>query len=473
MTKRIAIFGSSFNPPGVYHRNAVKMLLAYRRESENSVFIDRVIVRPCGPRPDKESTNDLLPIHRATMTSMTFRGLEDCHIDLSDLEKDVFTPAIEVLAEYYDDPVEVWLVVEGGYVAGGRKGSSAIHKWHRGAELWKKARFIVLASHQIDPRDLPPRHIVLPVADLQVGNLARDIRSMVFSSTPIDAFVVPQVRDYIKRHRLYRGSMTGAPVKTFLDLQRPLIVLDNGPTYVNKEAIRIAEKLGFPTEDVDNPTCVIVLGGDGRMMRAVRERYNLRAPFFGINVGHRGYHLNNITKNTSPESLRKLLRREVILYHMPMLSVEYQDSEGEWHSALAYQDAYLHGGLVPLWIRMTENGKVRFKRLICDVALVSLPVGSTGYAKAMGAQMLPADARVMTFAVSCWNDYSSDPYHPRGLNMDTVIEFENLQPERRTPKAIADGVVLGDAHTVRIRVSRTASAEVAFLKGHDFMAKIR
>ena len=42
-----------------------------------------------------------------------------------------------------------------------------------------------------------------------------------------------------------------------------------------------------------NFTLIVVLGGDGTMLRAIREHWRRRVPFYGINTGHMGFLLND------------------------------------------------------------------------------------------------------------------------------------------------------------------------------------
>ena len=82
--KKIAIFGGSFNPAGVHHRDIVAKLA--------KLDFAKVYVIPCGPRPDKPSTNDIPAIHRAVMADKTFHGISDkVEVLLFDLENGTFT----------------------------------------------------------------------------------------------------------------------------------------------------------------------------------------------------------------------------------------------------------------------------------------------------------------------------------------------------------------------------------------------
>ena len=112
MTRTIAVFGGSFNPPGIHHRHIATLLAQHH---------DEVVVVPCGPRPDKPVTNDVPPIYRASMVDMTFRGLPGVQVDLFDLESRSFTRT-HLLDEQYSDQGEVWHVIGADMLTGGARG---------------------------------------------------------------------------------------------------------------------------------------------------------------------------------------------------------------------------------------------------------------------------------------------------------------------------------------------------------------
>ena len=76
MPQRIAVFGGSFNPPGLHHRLVAEALVGH---------FDRIIVVPCGPRPDKLTTNDVETVYRAALADIAFRDLPRVEVDLFDL----------------------------------------------------------------------------------------------------------------------------------------------------------------------------------------------------------------------------------------------------------------------------------------------------------------------------------------------------------------------------------------------------
>ncbi len=192
---KIAILGGSFDPAGLHHLTIVKEVLKLD-------FFDKIIILPCGPRPDKKSVEDIDPVYRAAMLEITFRDLQDkIVIELNDLEKDVFTRTIDV-EERYKAQGEVWHLVGYDLVEGGGSGGSAIQKeWTDGDRLWENSRFVVVKrnNYTFDKNDLPPRSKLIQA---EIEGSSTEIRNRRFNHQSFEALVVPEVADYIERYSL-------------------------------------------------------------------------------------------------------------------------------------------------------------------------------------------------------------------------------------------------------------------------------
>lgn len=195
--KRIALFGGSFNPPGLHHRQLVENLLPY---------FDEIIVIPCGPRPDKATVAEIDPIHRAEMTKLVFAGLPKVRVELFDILENKFTRT-HALQKIFESRGEVWHLVGTDWICGGRKGESLIHKtWERGPELWKTLNFAITdrGDYPYHPDDLPPHHRFFK---LGINGSSSEIRRRICRNQPIDHLVMPKVKDYILWHQLYREEV--------------------------------------------------------------------------------------------------------------------------------------------------------------------------------------------------------------------------------------------------------------------------
>ncbi len=472
MPRRIAIYSKLFSPPGLHHRQFLLALAEIMNPGTGDPFFDEIVVIPCGPRDDDPTKNRTLEVHRASMADMMFARIPRCRVDLDDLELPTFTRTHDLEAQYGAHGDEVWHVVDTTDTRGGKDGRSKIQTtWHHGPELWERLRFIVIVRGDYDPTDLPPRSMaVMPTDEPHWHDGSRHIRDLL--RTGCDSFrdhVDERVAAYIDRHELYRDAHPKNPVRLELDLRRPLAVIDKD--YPTPRALELAAQLGFPTSGADDPTCIFVLGGDGLMMRTARRFWRHRVPIFGLNAGHRGYHMNELGERRLPDALREPMKA----YHLPMLRVTYTDANRVKHTMFGYQDAWVQkeGGGV-LSVKVSIDEEVPFDRLMADVALVALPVGSSGYARSLGGMMLPVTSNTLTFAVGGFNDYSEPSnYRPFGLSFESKVRFEAYEWERRQPHGFVDGVPLGPVRDLTIEVSKAAAVEATYFLDHNPRAKIR
>ena len=446
--KRIAVFGGSFNPPGIHHRATAEVLARH---------FDQVIVVPCGPRPDKPVTNDVPSAHRAAMVDLAFRGIDRVRVDLFDLELGVFSRTHE-LDERYRGEGEAWHVVSSSLLASRPDEPNVIlREWARGEEVWADCRVVViqLPGEILDPDKLPPRHMMLSV---DIGGDSRIIRERVYQHKPVTDMVTPSIGDYIERHELYRGRIPPRVIRLALDDIRPMVLVDEG----NPKAVQRAADLGL--RDSDDPNMIVVVGGDGAMLRAIRREWRRRLPFFGVNAGHRGFLLNQ----SSPGEFQG---SEVILQNLPLLWVEMEREDGTASGSHAFNDAWVERATgQTAWIEVKVNGQVRLQQLVADGVLVATSAGSTSYARAMGAASLPLGTPALLLVGS--NVLRPHSWQPAVLPVDSTVEFSTLDPAKRPLNAFIDGVDQGSIRRMRIRVSRVSSVELAFEPSLDPAEKL-
>jgi NAD+ kinase len=444
----IAVYGASFNPPGIHHREVVERL---------AERFDRVIVVPCGPRPDKPQTNDIDPIHRAAMVDLNFHDLAKVRVDLFDLEAGAFTRTLELDRKFRPEG-RVWHVVGDDLVRGGARQESMIHRcWQHGHDLWHEAGFAVYRrpGAELDPADLPPRSRTF---DIEHPGSSPKARHRIYLREPVDDLILPRVSRYIHRHKLYRGMDPGRRSLLQFDGLRCQVVSDEH----NASARKVAESLAPFVHD--EPELIVVVGGDGTMLRAIREHWRRRLPFFGINTGHLGFLLNGAEP---PE----FAREELNLYMMPMLLVEVVTLDGETSSSLAFNDAWVERATgQTAWLGLSVDGLPRISRIVADGLLVATAAGSTSYARAMGGSPMPLNTPALLMVGS--NVLSPSAWKPAVLPLGTTVGITTLDARKRPLHGYIDGVSQGKVESMTIRVSRIAAIELAFLQAHDPVKKL-
>jgi len=450
---RLCLFTGSFNPPGLHHR-AAAMELAKTFEA--------VQVIPCGYRPDKPNHDAIPTVLRAALTDLGFSRLDRVTVDHFDLERDVATTNVD-LDRRFSSQGELWHAVWADKLEGGRKGQSEVQtQWHDGPRAWQTLRFAVLKTPDmaLDRADLPPRHQVVIVPR---SGSSREIRFVLFSGQSAQEQLDPRVREFIHRYSLYT---LGPPrTKASLDLagKKLKIVADTW----NAAALERQNRLRAIRDD-DNPDAVLVLGGDGTMLRAIRENWALRVPFIGLNYGHLGFLMNESAElfGTDDRLVEKLLVRR-----LPMLHVTITKRDGSKVEELCFNDAWVERSTgQTAWLTLSLNGEVRLEKVVCDGILVSTAAGSTAYALSMGAPPLLADT-------PAWLVVGSNVMRPLGwktamLPMDAEVKVVNAAPDRRLLNGFVFNNKYEDVLAMEARVSRVASVELAFSEKHDMARKI-
>ncbi len=451
--KRVAIFGGSFNPPGIHHRRLAEKLARH---------FDEVRVIPCGPRPDKEITNSVPAIFRAALADLTFGGIPRVVVDLFDLENNEFSRNFDLQARYESEG-EVWHVVGTDLIEGGSRGKSAIQQhWKQGRNLWQKARFAVMTrpGFTLNKADLPPHHQLIEIA---APGSSTEVREKLGRGSSASSLVTPRALAYIERYGLYRAPIPSTWSPGSLEGTGYLLEADKK----NPRALAATQRLDARSSKRKDARFILTIGGDGAMLRSIREHWRLRLPFFGINAGHLGF-LMNRSSDMKPGNFPP---GKVIFRQLPMLYLEFEDEDGNIVTDYGFNDAWIERSTSQsAWLEVTVNGVRRIPKLVSDGALVSTAAGSTAYARSMGASPLLADTPAWLLVGS--NVMEPASWKSALLSTDTTIEVRSLDPQKRPITAFVDGKAHGKVVAFRARISRAAAVELAFRSNHDMAEKI-
>ncbi|MCS7272111.1 MAG: NAD(+)/NADH kinase, partial [Gemmataceae bacterium] len=379
-------------------------------------------------------------------------------VDLAELDEGKHLPD-HLLATTYAARGEVWQVVAADFVRGGQQGTSLIQShWQQGEAWWQQGRFVIVGSRlaPLSPADLPPQALTLTVED---HIPTAEIRRWVFEGKDIRGYVPEAVYAYIRRYRLFTGIPTPRETRIQLDPVRLRVVWDES----NPQAVQLAER--FQRWVAEPATAIMVLGGDGTMLAAIRRYWRERLPFIGLNAGTVGFLLNE-------ELPDQLVGLELVVYRLPMLRVECTTPDGQVRLGLAYSDAWVERDSgQAAWLSLEVDGRLQVPRIVGDGLLVATPAGSSGYARAMGATPVPLSAPVLTLAGS--NVFQPYFWKPVTLPETARVRICNLDERGKRPvRGFLDGHPLGPIRTMEVRLSSIAAAELAFTPQYDLSERL-
>lgn len=138
---------------------------------------------------------------------------------------------------------------------------------------------------------------------------------------------------------------------------------------------------------------IVVLGGDGSMLRALAREAGAGTPVLGVNFGRVGF-LCSIERDDLEHGLRRAIRGEYSVLSLPSLTVDWSDG-----SVRAVNDlALVRGGETRIADLSFAIDGEKVATVRCDGVVCSTPVGSTAYNLAAGGPTV--SWRVRCFVLS-------------------------------------------------------------------------
>ena len=138
---------------------------------------------------------------------------------------------------------------------------------------------------------------------------------------------------------------------------------------------------------------ILVMGGDGSILRALAREAGSGAPVIGVNYGRVGF-LASIERETLERDLRRALAGEYVVLGLPSLKAQWSGGEVEAVNDLAI----FRGGESRIADLTYQVDGELVATVRCDGVVMSTPVGSTAYNLAAGGPTV--SWRVRCFVLS-------------------------------------------------------------------------
>ncbi len=161
--------------------------------------------------------------------------------------------------------------------------------------------------------------------------------------------------------------------------------------------------------------CLLVLGGDGTVLKAARDMMDVNIPLIGVNLGSLGY-MTEIETDTLEASLTKLLEDKYELEQRMMLEGCVTFRDGSTSGGHCLNDIVIsrNGSLQIMKFNIMVNGRF-LNEYSGDGVIVTTPTGSTGYNLSAGGPIVEPAAKMIMLTPIC----------PHTLNQRSII----LSPE--------------------------------------------
>ncbi len=212
---------------------------------------------------------------------------------------------------------------------------------------------------------------------------------------------------------------------------------------------------------------IIVLGGDGFMLKTLKKYYRSNKKFYGINTGNYGFLMNKFSPSNF---INKLLKARMI--SISPLEMRVNTKKNIKKTFLAINEvSVLRQSRQAAFLSVKYDNKTIIKSLVADGLLVSTPAGSTAYNLSVHGPILSLNSKKLSIS-------PISPFRPRRwkgkvVNESSKILIKNLNPIKRPISAVADNIEVRNAKSIFIKTNKKIKFNLLYDQNRSLQKKIK
>ena len=247
-------------------------------------------------------------------------------------------------------------------------------------------------------------------------------------------------------------------------MSKPQIISDR-----NKKSSNIKNSLlkNINKHQLKQDDLVIVIGGDGFMLKTLKKYKNSKKKFYGINSGNYGFLMN---KYSSKNIIKNLINANMISISPLEMIVKNKNNQSK--KSLAINEvSVLRQSRQAASLSIKHGSKEIIKNLVADGVLVSTPAGSTAYNLSVHGPILSLNSKKLSIA-------PISPFRPRRWKGKIVsdklkIIITNLNPTKRPISAVADNLEVRNAKSIYVQTNNKIKFNLLYDKNRSLQKKIK
>jgi len=245
---------------------------------------------------------------------------------------------------------------------------------------------------------------------------------------------------------------------------RPVIISDT-----NKKSLRIKT---FISKNIKKnkslkSNLIIVIGGDGFMLKALKKNKNSLKFFYGINSGNYGFLMNKF----SPKHTIKNLSKAKMITISP-LEMIVKNKQGLIKKSIAINEvSILRQSKQAASLSIQTGTKTIIKRLISDGVLVSTPAGSTAYNLSVHGPILSLHSKKLS--ISPISAFRPRRWKGKIISDKSIVKIKNLNPKKRPISAVADNLEFRNAENIIIKTNKKIKFNLFYDSNRSLQQKIK
>jgi len=245
---------------------------------------------------------------------------------------------------------------------------------------------------------------------------------------------------------------------------RTKIISDN-----NKKSLRIKTFLTKNIKKIKSIklNLIIVIGGDGFMLKTLKKNNSSLNFFYGINSGNYGFLMN---KFSSKNIIKNLLKANMI--SISPLEMIVRSKNNKVRKSLAINEvSVLRQSRQAASLSIKQGSKQIIKKLVSDGVLVSTPAGSTAYNLSVHGPILSLHSKKLS--ISPISAFRPRRWKGKIVNDKTKIVIKNLNPSKRPISAVADNLEVRNAKSITVKTNNKIKFNLLYDKNRSLQKKIK
>lgn len=175
--------------------------------------------------------------------------------------------------------------------------------------------------------------------------------------------------------------------------------------------VQVAAHVESEAESLDaiEADLVLVLGGDGAILRACHQLNRHQRPILGVNLGRLGF-LADLSPDEFREMLPRLAQRQFRVVEHLMFECVLRRADGSTETFLGLNESIVSSAnsLQMIEVRLSINGEL-VTTYSCDGLIISTSVGSTAHSLSAGGPMLRQNLPAFVITPICPHTLSNRP----------------------------------------------------------------
>ena len=236
----------------------------------------------------------------------------------------------------------------------------------------------------------------------------------------------------------------------------------------NKKSQKIKRSINkiFNQKKFKKVNLVVVVGGDGFMLKSLKKYKKNKKLFYGVNSGNYGFLMNKFSKKNLIKNIVKSKMIKISPLEMKVVG------KNSIRKCLAINEvSILRQSRQAANLSIKNNSNFIMKKLVSDGVLISTPAGSTAYNLSVHGPILSLNSKKISIAPI--SAFRPRRWSGKIVKDNSKIVIKNLNPLKRPVSAVADNIEIRNAKKIIIKVQSNIKFNLLYDKNASLQKKIK